>query len=519
MTRLRRRGLALFCPAIETLEGRCLPSTVTNLLDSGLGSLRQAIRDTPAGGTVDFQAGLTGTITLTTGELAIARNLTITGPQADLITVGGNHASRVFDITGAFTVHMAALTIANGAESSVVGTDTSAPMEGGGILNNGTLTLTNCTLRGNAADSGGGISNNGTLTVSNCTFSGNTAGDGGGGILNNGTLTVSSCTFSGNSAADEGGGILNYGTLHTRNTILAANTASLGPDLAGSLGSSGHNLIGNTQGGSGFAASDLRNVGAMLGPLQNNGGPTQTMAPLSGSPAIGAGDPTGDPATDQRGFARNVGSTIDIGAFEFQPVDVVTHLGLHAPASNTAGTAFDGIVTALNDFGQRVVGYVGTLHFILWPRGSTLDYTYTSADRGRHVFTEVLPTARFDTVTAADMGNAPVNGTTTFTVTPASADHLSLTVAPSVKTGDAVTVTVAVEDAYGTTVTDYRGTIHFTLHEPGLDQMLDYSFTAEDLGRHTFGQLVFHVPGMYTLDGSDPSDVAISGTIVFTVSD
>ena len=62
---------------LEDLEGRCVPSTVTTLSDAGAGSLRQAILDTPAGGTVDFQPGLTGTITLTSGELAINKNLTI----------------------------------------------------------------------------------------------------------------------------------------------------------------------------------------------------------------------------------------------------------------------------------------------------------------------------------------------------------------------------------------------------------------------------------------------------------
>src|SRR5947209_12190527 len=94
--RLRRRL------DLERLEDRCVPSTVTNLSDHDPGSLRAAILSTAAGGTVDFQAGLTGTITLTTGELAIAKNLTIAGPGAAKITVSGNHVLRVFDITGSF---------------------------------------------------------------------------------------------------------------------------------------------------------------------------------------------------------------------------------------------------------------------------------------------------------------------------------------------------------------------------------------------------------------------------------
>jgi hypothetical protein len=67
------------------------------------------------------------------------------------------------------------------------------------------------------------------------------------------------------------------------------------------LTSRGHNLIGNTQGGSGFVSSDLLNVNPLLGPLRNNGGQTLTMALLPGSPAIAAGDPTNAPAYDLLG--------------------------------------------------------------------------------------------------------------------------------------------------------------------------------------------------------------------------
>src|SRR6516162_2566653 len=79
---------------LELLETRCLPSTVTNLSDHDPGSLRDAIATSPNGGTVDFQPGLSGTIVLTTGELAISKDLTIEGPGANVITVSGNHASR-----------------------------------------------------------------------------------------------------------------------------------------------------------------------------------------------------------------------------------------------------------------------------------------------------------------------------------------------------------------------------------------------------------------------------------------
>jgi hypothetical protein len=132
-------------------------------------------------------------------------------------------------------------------------------------------------------------------------------------------LAVSNSTIAANYAAT-GGGIANAGSMTARDTILARNQAPVGPDLSGDLGSQGHNLIGTTQGGSGFDPSDLLNVDPILGALQDNGGPTWTMALLPGSPARAAGDTQDAPEFDQRGpgFARVVDGAIDIGAFEVQ---------------------------------------------------------------------------------------------------------------------------------------------------------------------------------------------------------
>jgi len=196
---------------------------------------------------------------------------------------------------------------------------------GAGISNAGTLTVSNSTFTGNLDGGGGGgaIFNAGTLSVSNSTFSGNSSDTGGGAIYSRSTLIVSDGTFSGNLARFGGGGIATDGaTLHARNTIIAGNTGGPGyaPDLGGSLGSLGHNLIGNTDGAGGFDPTDLLNVDALLGPLQDNGGPTLTMALQCGSPAIDAGDNTDAPEWDQRGegFPRIVNGIIDIGAYEVQ---------------------------------------------------------------------------------------------------------------------------------------------------------------------------------------------------------
>jgi hypothetical protein len=136
------------------LEERSTPSTVTNLMNAGPGSLRQALLDTPAGGTVDFQPGLSGTITLTSGELAITKNLTVAGPGASVLTVSGDQASRVFDIAATFTVSIAGLTIADGFATGIFPTG-----YGGGIYNAGVLTVTGSTLSDNFSTSGGGIYN------------------------------------------------------------------------------------------------------------------------------------------------------------------------------------------------------------------------------------------------------------------------------------------------------------------------------------------------------------------------
>lgn len=119
--------------------------TVTNTNDNGMGSLRDTIA-AAAGDTITF--GVTGTITLTTGELLISKNLTIQGPGANQLTISGNLASRVFNISSNITVTMDGLTIANGKASG------SGQNTGGGIANSGTLNVTNSTLSGNSASGG-----------------------------------------------------------------------------------------------------------------------------------------------------------------------------------------------------------------------------------------------------------------------------------------------------------------------------------------------------------------------------
>jgi probable HAF family extracellular repeat protein len=153
--------------------------------------------------------------------------------------------------------------------------------------------------------------------------------------------------------------------------IIATNTSPLGPDVYGNLGSQGHNLIGNPQEMMGWVSSDLLHVNPMLGPLQNNGGPTQTRALLPGSPAIDAGDNTGAPMWDQRGpgYPRIEHGIIDIGAFEYHfprqpqlnpnPIPIPVQAPSYTITDlNPLGTDYSG-ATGINNSGQAV-GYFTT---------------------------------------------------------------------------------------------------------------------------------------------------------------
>src|SRR5207245_11762188 len=129
----------------------------------------------------------------------------------------------------------------------------------------------------------------------------------------------------------------------------------------------------------------------LLGTLQDNGGPTQTMALLPASPAVDAGDNTGAATFDQRGpgFPRIAGGVIDIGAFEVQP-GPATHFQIDAPAQATSNTPFDVTVTALDAYGHTAADYLGMVTFSstdLDP-GVALpaDYTFTAQDGGVPTF-------------------------------------------------------------------------------------------------------------------------------------
>jgi hypothetical protein len=249
-------------PRLEPLEDRSVPSTLTvlNDYDSGANSLRAAINAAHTGDTITFAPALAGptgqTIKLTSGELLVRRSITITVPTDRGVTVSGGGASRVFEVAAtAKSVALSGLTIRDGFASFM----------GGGILNESTLTLSDCTLTGNSAPQGGAVNNQAALTVIDCTFSSNTAihvpASSGGAISNSGPLTVSHCLITGNSA-DSGGGIgTGGGSTVTINagTTLSGNSAGQGGGISiwsGTLTIDGCTLSGNSARGSGGGIFD-----------------------------------------------------------------------------------------------------------------------------------------------------------------------------------------------------------------------------------------------------------------------
>ena len=382
--------------------------TVTSLADSGPGSLRDSIASATSGDTINF--GVTGTITLTSGELLIGKNLTISGPGASSVAISANNLSRVFEIGSAFTVAISGLTIQNGKSDNGGGiynggtlmlsnstlSSNSASSNGGGIANYGTLTVTNSTLSGNSAVAAGGgfVNSGGTLTVTNSTLSGNSVTGGGfvtgGGIfIYGGTATVTNSTLSGNSAwagggiytlyatvmlANNtissnsapygGGGIFVYnGTATAKNTILANGPS--GGNCYQPLTSQGHNLSDDSSCSSYFnQTGDLNNTPAGLDPSgpKNNGGPSQTIALLATSPAVKAiplnptnycTDVNGAPVTtDQRGFARPAGPACDIGAFELGGDDDTGLAQLNGSNNFNGNQTVNGNVNATNFVGN-----------------------------------------------------------------------------------------------------------------------------------------------------------------------
>ena len=210
--------------------------TVTNTNDSGAGSLRQVVVDATSGDTINFNlSGCPCTITLTSGEIAINKNLTITGPGTDQLTISGNNASRIFFVNPS----------APGA--------TTGPPATNPILNLSNLTLANGRAKGGDGGRGGG---NG----------GGAAGMGGAMFVNGGKVIINQVSFSGNQAIGGNGGSGNFsGGTGGGGGGIGGNGLSGGTGAGGNGGDGG---FGGGGGSGGFGGTG----GAGLSTFDDDGG-------------------------------------------------------------------------------------------------------------------------------------------------------------------------------------------------------------------------------------------------------
>ena len=343
-------------------------SDVSNPND-GVLSLREAVvmaNADPDLNIITFDAGLAGqTITLTGGELGLTHDIVIDGDvngddKAD-ITISGNNASRVFNVSGTGTdVELDSLTLTHGrsnvsgaavntgfgttltvVDTTIADNATGPSGVGGGIASLGTLTVIGSTLSGNTASSGGALwvsGYNQSTTLIDTTIDGNSATYDGAGIeAGNGIhLTLLNSTVTDNDAGRYGGGARLFGTTMTvTNSVIAQNTAGSGGADISKLDSglynatvaADHSFFGTT------IAIDTDNGGninngrdPLLAALADNGGAVETRNILLGSALVDAGDDAAAASltSDANGNARLSGAHVDIGATEVQQLVVTT---------------------------------------------------------------------------------------------------------------------------------------------------------------------------------------------------
>ena len=319
-------------------------------------SLREAVLAADAGSGGDtivlpaghFRLGIAGTAedAAATGDLDLTKNVTIAGAGARATTIDGLGIDRVLDVASGVTAAVKDVTITggllagDGAGIRNAGTltllrDTIAGNRaqgfGGGVASSGpSLAVTQSTIAGNQASFGGGVSFSKALLVTSSTITGNVAGSPGSAMGNAGgikgelgsTLLVASSTVTANQsfAGPGSGGGIDAPTATVQNTIVAQNVAHAADQSTSSIDncvsaavSQGNNLSDSTDCGL-TGSGDRQGVTVSLGPLTDNGGPTDTRAVLPGSAALDAG--AGCPPTDQRGASRPRGAACDIGAYE-----------------------------------------------------------------------------------------------------------------------------------------------------------------------------------------------------------
>ncbi len=593
--RVLRRVLAValiitFIVSIVPPRVHAASYTVTNCNPSGAGSLRQAIVDANGhAGPDEITFNITcNRITLSSPIFPnITGDLTITGPGADSLTIDGAGQYRVFVITSGVNVTISGLTIQNAGNSGAspvrssggaltvqdtVFRDNKAGTGGAIYNNNGTLTVSNSAFINNKATyDSGAIHNYGMLSVSNSTFSGNSSSANGGAILHAGsgnTATITNSTFfgnfsgngrgggnagaiynaatltlihgtvSGNSTEVYGGGIYTIGTLYIRNSIVDGNSAQNGFNIHGSY----------------IGTNNLIDTDPQLGPLQDNGGPTQTMMPLPGSPAIDRANAAYCPSTDQRGVARPVDGdgdgtpACDIGAVEapgITPVRVQSITRGDPSPTNAANVGFT--VT----FDAAVTG-VSAGNFALvagGPSGASI----TGVSGSGTTWTVAANTGTGDGTLRLDMdnatgvsgpGDAPVANVPFATGEPYTIDKTAPTVSLSSLNADPTNTNISVTVTFSEGITGFdasdvvvgngtishfagTGTSYTVVVVPGVDGLVSVDIPA-GAAHDAAGNPTLAARLERTYDGTPPavtveqaaaqSDPTRTSPIVFTVT-
>lgn len=371
----------LFGNAVFVTPARASALTVTKTADTNDGtcngdcSLREAIAAAGPTDTITFHSSLSGGTIYLSSTLMLSQNITIDGSAlASKITISGDSDMdtdgdvRVFYVNSGVTATLNSLIVTKGLASGG-----SPAGDGGGLYNNGTLTITNSIFTSNTATAGGAITSNNTLTITNSTFSNNSATDAGAIMSAAATLTISGSTFSGNTAnpsTGSGGALYNFATATISNSTFSGNSAGIGGaiitnealtiknstisgnsallagggglDIENQTTNLSNTIIANSTGSDCYQDPVFANIGTNtnnliedgscpstmtgdpgLGALASNGGPTQTLALLAYSVAIDAGNNatcTTSPISnlDQRGVTRPNGTVCDMGAYEYE---------------------------------------------------------------------------------------------------------------------------------------------------------------------------------------------------------
>ncbi|MEH2283289.1 MAG: Calx-beta domain-containing protein [Nostoc sp.] len=277
---------------------------VTNINDSGAGSLRQAIinaNNDPGIETIIFDTtGIFGdatpdTITLTSGELNVTEGVIIQGTGANKLAISGNNASRVFNASASLSIDGLNITGGNAGNNN-----------GGGIYSSSNVTVSNSTISGNVTNtSGGGIYGSSSVTVSDSTVSGNIANTSGGGLYSS-NATISNSTVSGNTA-NNGGGIYGSSSVTVGNSTVSGN-------------------IANTSGGGLYSSNATISNSTVSGNTANNGGG------IYGSSSVTVGNST---------VSGNIANTSGGGIYS-----IITTLTNSTVSSNTAKSNGGGIYSS-----------------------------------------------------------------------------------------------------------------------------------------------------------------------------